>query len=72
MSKLLQLTCLTLFSLLSSSVDARQSFRVKENLIKDGLSVNSPRVQASDCKWCFMNDGNNEFCVETDIDWKLE
>jgi hypothetical protein len=27
---------------------------------------------ASDCKWCFFNDVNNDFCIEGDLNWKID
>jgi hypothetical protein len=62
-----------LFSvLLMETVDARKSYMIKERIEKGTIKVNSPRVMAYDCQWCFFKDANNDFCVLGDLNWKLE
>lgn len=55
-----------------ASVASRKSYIIKEMIEQGKLRVHSPRVMASDCKWCFYNDANNDFCVEGDLNWKIE
>ena len=68
MSRLVLLLSVMAFT----SVTARKSYYVKEALLSNDLNVHSPKVKASDCKWCFLEDGNNEFCFEGDLTWTVE
>lgn len=55
-----------------ATIEARKSYVIKEMIDQGKLRVHSPRVMASDCKWCFFSDVNNDFCVEGDLNWKIE
>jgi hypothetical protein len=69
---LVQRTLLFLLLVMFATVEARKTYIIKQ-MIDDGkLKVHSPRVMASDCKWCFMEDANNDFCLEADLNWKIE
>ena len=65
-------TLLFTIIMMMAAVSARKSYVIKQ-MINDGkIRVHSPRVMATDCKWCFMNDANNDFCLEADLNLKVE
>ena len=66
---------LTLFMvclMILSSAQARKSYAIKEAIDAGSLSVHSPRVMANDVMWCFLKDDNNDYCIEADLNWKVE
>jgi len=36
------------------------------------LQVHAPKVMANDIMWCFLKDDNNDYCIEADLNWKVE
>jgi hypothetical protein len=69
---MVQRAFLFLCIVMMASVSARKSYIIKEMIENGKLKVHSPRVMATDCKWCFYNDANNDFCIEGDLNWKIE
>lgn len=63
---------LLLAIVLMATAEARKSYVIKEMIEQGKLKVHSPRVMASDAKWCYFSDANNDFCIEGDLNWKLE
>lgn len=68
---LVQRTLLFLMMVMLAVVQSRKSYMIKEMIEQGKLKVHSPRVMATDCKWCFFNDANNDFCIEGDLNWRL-
>lgn len=52
-------------------VDGRKSYIIKEKINSGELRVQSPRVMAFDCEWCFFKDSNNDYCIQGSSDWKV-
>jgi len=72
MVQFIQRTLLLAFIMVMAGVEARKSYHVKEMIRAGTIKVHSPRVMASDCKWCYFKDANNDFCIEGDLNWKVE
>ena len=50
-------------------VEGRKSYIIKEQINSGALKVQSPRVMAFDCEWCFFKDSNNDYCIQGSTDW---
>ena len=65
-------TLLLVCLMIICSAQARKSYHIKEAIDAGQLEVHSPRVMANDIMWCFLKDDNNDYCIEADLNWKLE
>lgn len=65
-------TLLLICFMMIANVAARKSYVIKEKIEQGELKVHSPRVMANDVKFCFLKDDNNDYCVEGDLNWKVE
>ena len=45
-------------------VEARKTYKVKENIQEGKIYVVRPQVQASYVEWCFFKNPNNNWCIQ--------
>ena len=53
------------------SVEARQSYRLKEKIRVGDVKVMQPRVRATTVEWCFFKNDNNDWCTTGTQDWSI-
>lgn len=55
-----------------TGLQARKTYKIKDMIGTGELQVHAPKVMANDVMWCFLKDDNNDYCIEADLNWKVE